>query len=559
MHVLGINSWLHDSAVALFREGELVAAIEEERWYRDDKHTSEFPRRSIEFCLRQAGGPAQIEHVAINLNTKAAYGDAGKMLARLDKANQRDAKHLRRSIKLSERGVRQTLRSKGTSGDFTFHEVAHHDAHAASTFFLSPYEEAAVLTLDGRGEWATTTSYHGRGNRLERVNTIGLPHSLGSVYAAVTEYLGFLRNNDEYKVMGLASYGDPSRFKAQMDRLVRPTEGGFEVNLEHFEEQARVLFAGEGLVKLFGQPRRVRESELEQVHKDLAAALQQRTEEIGLHLARQLHTRTEAKHLCMAGGVALNCVMNTRILAETEFESIYVQPAAYDAGGALGAAAWVNHQILGMPRTFVMNRPNFGPEYGDAEIEQVLSAGLLRYRKVEDPALAAAELIAEGKIVGWFQGRAEFGPRALGYRSILADPSQPHMQDHVNARVKHRESFRPFAPSTTLESFREVFDTEAEDPFMTTVIPVREEFRARLPAITHVDGTARMQTVRKELNPLYHRLISEVGRLRGLPIVLNTSFNVRGEPMVLSPKDALRCFFTTGLDHLVLGSFVVDK
>ncbi|MGE0709509.1 MAG: carbamoyltransferase, partial [Planctomycetota bacterium] len=306
-------------------------------------------------------------------------------------------------------------------------------------------------------------------------------------------------------------------------------------------------------------PPRVRESELTQRHKDIAAALQERTEEIGVHMARHLQQQTGQKAICLAGGVALNCVMNTRILTDTDFEQIYVQPASYDAGGSLGACFWIYNQILGQPRGPAMNRADLGPSYSDEAIEATLREGLLRYRKCDDVAVETAKLVAAGKIVGWFQGRAEFGPRALGHRSILADPTRPDMQDHVNLRVKHREDFRPFAPSSTAEDYQRYFDAPAQDWFMTKVIPVREEFRERLPAITHVDGTARLQTVQRETNPLYHRMIKELEKLRELPIVLNTSFNVRGEPMVLTPKDALRCFFTTGIDHLAIGSFIVDK
>lgn len=557
MHVLGLNWWLHDSAAALLKDGALVAALEEERWFRDDKHTNVFPGRSIKFCIEAAGDVEAIQDVALNLSTSAAVGEGA--LGRFDKHSRKDRKHIKRAIKTAAREARHALRACGLPDRFTFHEVAHHDAHAASAFFASPFEEAAVLTLDGRGEWATTCSYAGRGARLEPLSAIGLPHSLGNVYAAMTEYLGFKRNNDEYKVMGLASYGDPARFRAAADQLMKTTPKGFVVNTEHFVEGSRILFPGVALERLFEGPRRVRESELEQRHKDVAAALQEKTEEIGLHLARKVHEQTGLEKLCLAGGVALNCSMNTRLLAEGPFDELYVQPAAHDAGGALGAALWVRHQVQGHERSFRMDRANFGPAFSDDEIEPILREGLLRYRKVDDICKAAAQLLADGKIVGWFQGRAEFGPRALGHRSILADPTRIDMQDHLNNRVKHREDFRPFAPSAIQEGFEKYFGGDAEDRFMVRIVPVQEEFRAKLPAITHVDGTARLQTVSPETNPLYHRLIEEFGRLSGVPVVVNTSFNVRGEPMVLTPKDALRCFFTTGLDHLAIGSFVVDK
>jgi carbamoyltransferase len=565
MAILGINAWLHDSAACLVEDGQLVAAVEEERFSRDDKHTSAFPKRAIEYCLRAAGKDVRVTHVAVNLNPMRAFEDsegAASVLlrpGRLSTLNRKTYKHLLSSNQRVNRETRHVLRACGQGKDFVVAEVGHHDAHAASTFFVSPFEDAAVLTIDGRGEWATTAMYSGTGPHLERLDSIGLPHSLGLLYAAVTSYLGFKRNNDEYKVMGLASYGDPAPFKDRIRRLLRKTGGGrFEVATEYFEDE-RALLDGPALCELLGGPRRVAESELETRHKDIAAALQDVTEEVGVELARHLRERTGAKAICLAGGVALNCVMNTRILRECGFEQLYVQPAAYDAGGALGAAFWVQHQELGRPRSFVMDRADWGPSFEDAAIERILREGMLRYRRSEDIARDAAALVADGKIVGWFQGRAEWGPRALGHRSILADPTRPEMQDHVNLRVKHREDFRPFAPSATAEGFRTYFDTVAEDPFMTTIVPVRPEHRAKLPAITHVDGTARVQTVNAKTDPLYHRLITEFEKLRGVPVVLNTSFNVRGEPMVLTPMDALRCFFTTGLDHLAIGSFIVDK
>jgi carbamoyltransferase len=567
MYVLGVNSYFHDASVVLIRDGEVVAAVEEERFYRDDKHTTKFPSRSIKYVLEAAGDPGlTIRHVGVNMAPMRCFSDAPSAGALLrsplsySRRNQKNFKHIRRATEEVRRQTRRLLRGLGYPHEFTFHEVPHHDAHAASSFFVSPFERAAVLTIDGNGEWATTTTSRGEGNKLERLGTIGLPHTLGGLYACMTEFLGFKRNNDEFKVMGLSSYGDPARYREAMAQLVRPTDdGGFQIDTSYFDVKPYSFTAGPRFPQLFGGPGRVPESELGQRDKDLAASLQERTEEIGLHLARSLQKETGLTDLCLSGGVALNCVMNTRILEETDFERIYVQPASYDAGGALGACFYIRHQVLGEPRDFVMDRANFGPEFTDATIESILSEGLLRYRKSEDIALDTARLLAEGKIVGWFQGRAEFGPRALGHRSILADPTRLDMQDHVNLRVKHREDFRPFAPSATFEDYQTYFDSPADDPFMTKVIRVRPEWRERLPAITHVDGTARLQTVKQEVNPLYHRMIREFAKLRELPIVLNTSFNVRGEPMVLTPKDALRCFFTTGIDHLAIGSYIVDK
>ncbi len=567
MRVLGLNAWLHDTAACLLDDGAVVAAIEEERFSREDKHTSAFPAKSIAFCMKQAGARGDgLEHLAINLQPIRAFEDAerfARVLARpsaLGGTNRKAYKHLLRSVERTERDAGRALKRLGLRPGWQVHTVAHHDAHAASCFFVSPFEQAAVLTVDGRGEWASTGLYVGRGSRLERLDSIGLPHSLGLAYAGVTQYLGFKKNSDEYKVMGLASFGDPARFGPAMRKLLlgRP-DGRFEVAAGCLEDPSTGELDVRALEELFGRPRRRPESELGQEHKDLAAALQDVTEEIGLALARHLRQKTGLDKICLAGGVALNCVMNRRILDEGGFTGLYVQPAAYDAGGALGAASWVHHQVLGRPRAWVMDRADFGPAYDDEEIEQVLREGLLRWRRSEDIARDTAELLAQGKIVGWFQGRSEWGPRALGHRSILADPTRPDMQDHVNRRVKHREDFRPFAPSATVESFARYFETTTPDPFMVTIVGVRPEFRAKLPAVTHVDGTARLQTVDAKANPLYHRLLGELERRTGFPVVLNTSFNVRGEPMVLTPRDALRCFFTTGIDHLAIGSYVVDK
>jgi len=566
LNILGLNLYFHDSAAALIQNGKIAAAIEEERWFRDDKHTAIFPKRSIKYCLQSLGeNYLEIPHVAINMDPIRCLSNSKSIVDFLSHPNRWNKKHWnnyidrRRACRQIHWQTHRALFELNLDQKFQYHLVAHHDSHAASAFFVSPFEEAAVLTVDANGEWLTTTTYVGRGNQLQREQTLGLPNSLGGLYGALTTYLGFMRNSDEFKVMGLAAYGDPLHYRKAMCKLIYPTDDGFfKLNLNFFDYADYKITANKKLQTLLNCPPRTQGDEISEQHKALAAALQKRTEEIVIHVARNLQQRTGLKKLCLAGGVALNCVMNTAILNNTEFEELFIQPASHDAGSALGAAYWVYHQILGKPRSFVMDRVDFGPSYNDDEIETILRSGLLNYRKAKDITKETARLLSEGKIVGWFQGRAEFGPRALGYRSILADPTRKDMQDHLNLRVKHREDFRPFAPTSTVEDYTRYFDA-VENSFMTKTCEVKEEFRECLPAITHVDGTARLQTVRSEINPLFHRLIREFASLSGIPVIINTSFNVNGEPMVLTPQDALRCFFTTGIDCLAIGNFIIEK
>jgi len=546
--VVGINSFFHDSSVALWREGALVAALEEERWFRDEKHSSRFPERSLRWVLSAWEGDPR--HVAFGLSARACLREGG-----LGRVARRHFRAVRRALREGQREARQALRAAGRSEEVVFHEVAHHDAHAASAFFLSPCEEAAVLTWDGSGEWATTTISKGEGNRIRRLHTIGLPHSLGGVYGALTEHLGFSRNSGEYKVMGLASFGDPERYREVLAEALPLTPDGFEVAPWAFELSPFRLQVSAALAARLGAAREP-EGPLEARHQDLAAALQERLEEVGLHLARAALRLTGSRNLVLAGGVAMNCVLNGRIARELDLDRLYVQPASSDAGISLGAAAWVWHQVLGHERSFVLERADWGPSYPDPELEGLLRAGRLRWRRPERLVEAVAELLAEGKVVGWFQGRAELGPRALGQRSILADPSRADMREHLNARVKHREAFRPFAPVTTAAAVGERFGPGG-DGFMTRTVEVRPEWRERLGAVTHVDGSARLQVAAE--GTLLHDLLLAFAARRGLPVLLNTSFNVRGEPIVLTPRDALRCFFTTGIDHLALGSYIVDK
>lgn len=548
MDLVGINSFFHDSSVALFREGELLGALEEERWFRDEKHSSRFPARSLRWILEAFD--ARPQHLAFGLSARAALQRGG-----VNRTARRHFRAIRRALREGQREARQVLRAAGAWEPPQLHEVVHHDAHAASAFFLSPCEEAAVLTWDGSGEWTTTTIGAGRGNRIRRLRTLGLPDSLGGVYGALTEHLGFRRNSGEYKVMGLAPFGDPARYRGLLAEVLPLAGDLFRVAPWAFELSPFRLRPSQALLARLGPPREP-EGEVQERHRDLAAALQERTEEVGLHLARSALRLAGSRNLVLAGGVAMNCVLNGRLARELDLDRLYVQPASSDAGISLGAAAWVWHQVLGRERSFVLERADWGPSYGDHELEELLRAGRLRWRKPARLTDEVAELLATGKVVGWFQGRAELGPRALGQRSLLADPSQVEMRERLNARVKHREAFRPFAPVTTAAAAGERFGPGA-DAFMTRTVEVLPAWRERLGAVTHVDGSARLQVA--PAGSLLHDLLIAFAARRGLPVLLNTSFNVRGEPMVLTPRDALRCFFTTGIDHLALGSYIVDK
>jgi carbamoyltransferase len=436
--------------------------------------------------------------------------------------------------------------------------VGHHEAHAASTFFASGFDDAAVLTLDRGGDFLSTTLGHGQGSRLTTLKEVRNPHSLGEMYTAVTGWLGFHPNADEGKVMGLAPYGSDALVPAFRDFVRLTPNGLFEVNLTWFRYQFEAGPLSKRYLERFGPPR-VPESEITLHHQNVAFGVQAITEEAGLHMAKALHAMTGSKNLALSGGVALNSVMNARLLAETPFEHIFIQPAAGDAGNALGAALHAWHHTFGKPREWRMEHAFFGPEYADAEFKELLASRKLPFREDADPPAEAAELLSRSKIVGWFQGRSEVGPRALGARSILADPRRPEMKDIVNAEVKHREGFRPFAPSVLDERGPEFFEGYYPNPFMLLVLPIRKEKQEVIPAVTHVDGTGRLQSVMRRGNELYYRLIEEFERKTGVPVVLNTSFNLRGEPIVHRPEEALADFLGTGMDALFLGPYLLEK
>lgn len=561
MNILGIGGYSHDSAAVLVCDGRLVAGVAEERLTRV-KHQGGVPREAVRCCLDAAGlTPDDIDHIGCYM----------KPWLRLSRRLPYRLRQMARSPKYSVGYIGYELGHtaqyvwgmRGLCGKKTkLHFLEHHPAHAASAFLVSPFEEAALLTIDYIGEWTVTWTGVGRGTRIEPLTGINYPHSIGVFYSAITDYLGFMRASDEYKVMGLASYGEPEYYDDLRQVVRLDSDGRYTLDLSwlkcHYAPGSRLGYFSQKFLDRFGAPRK-RGGPVEERHKNMAASAQRIVEDTVLNLAEDLHKKTDLKKLCMAGGVALNCAMNGRLLRESPFEAIYVQPAASDDGIAIGAAYQLHHRLTGAPRSFVMRDAYIGPDFSNETIRKALENAKVPFEKPENLEARTAELIAAGQIVGWFQGRAEFGPRALGARSILADPTRSDMKDLINKYVKHREEFRPFAPSCLEERAGEYFDGCKQSPFMLFVYPVVADKRDKVPAITHVDGTARVHTVSKEVCPRYCAVIQGFERLRGVPMVLNTSFNVMGEPIVNSPTDALRCFYTTGMDALVIGDYVVTK
>lgn len=562
MIILGLNYFYHDSSACIVRDGDLVVALEEERFTRQ-KHTWTFPHQAIRRCCEVAGiSPDDIDHIAISVKPELDWGKRARHIA----AHLPRAKTLAKyELKLyydKKTALSAWMRSTWRSGRMpAVHWIPHHESHAAGTFFVSPYETAAIMSVDGSGEWASSMLGHGKGSQVEMFSTSYFPNSLGSVYEAVTQFCGFQNSYDEGKTMGLAPLGDPGRFKKQVAPIVTVDgDGRLHVDTSFFAFQywEQRIFSPK-FVATFGSPRPKGLGPFEQHHLDVAAAFQELLEERCLELARILKKRTGERHLIMAGGVALNSVMNGRLVRESEFDDLYVMPGAGDNGTSIGAAYVVWNGRLGKPRTFHHADPYVGTSYSNEQLAAAIAECKLRAEFHEDIEEVTARELQAGRIVAWFQGRMEIGPRALGSRSILANPTLPTMKDKVNAEVKHREAFRPFAPSAIVEVKEKYFDMTVEDPFMLKVCNVRPEAQHLLPAITHVDGTARLQTVRREMNPRYYDMIAAFGRLSGVPVVLNTSFNIMGEPIVESPIQAIRCFFSTGLDTLVLGNYVVRK
>lgn len=561
--ILGINCFSHDTAACLLVDGEVVAMAEQERFDRTC-HSRAFPDDAIRFCLGQAA--LSIDDVDVVALAQRPWLDLGRGVrdALRRGAPKRLAAQLFTDARLLARET--SFRRRWHYGGNIRH-VGHHDAHAASAFYASPFESAAVLSIDRGGDYLSTTLRVGTGERLRTLASIANPQSVGEVYSALTWFLGFQTNADEGKVMGLAPYGTDRLVPELRDMLRLHDDGGFEVDFSWFGYQRDARPVSRRFVDRYGA-RRHPESEITDRDKDLAFAVQAVTEEAGVHIARWLHRRCPLPRLCLAGGVALNSVMNHRILVTGGFDELFVQPVSSDAGNALGAALWVEHQVLGHPRRWQMDHAYLGPPADERAISAVIAdaghgRGLwgneVSVRRSADPAVDAARLIADGKVVGWYQGRAEVGPRALGARSILADPRRAEMRDVVNDRVKHREWFRPFAPSVLDDRGDEYFVDYRTSPFMLLVEEVRADKAATIPAVTHVDGTGRVQSVTPATNPLFHRLVTELDHLTGVPVVLNTSFNVRGEPIVNRPEEALADFAHTAMDTLVMGDYVVEK
>lgn len=594
MLILGISAYYHDSAACLVHDGKIVAAAQEERFTRI-KHDPSFPQHAIDYCLTsQNVNPEQIDHVVLYdkpflkferlLETYLAFAPRGFKSFRTSIPSWIKDKLFQKST-ISKALKEQLSENVDWSERLLFSE--HHMSHAASAFFPSPFDEAAVLTMDGVGEWTTTSLAIGKGNSLEVTKEIHFPHSLGLLYSALTYYTGFKVNSGEYKVMGLAPYGDPVYADLIRDNLIQiKGDGSFQLNMEYFDYCTGMTMTNSKFNDLFGAPPRTAESKLTQREMDLAASVQIVTEDVVIGLAKGIKKETGQKNLCLAGGVALNCVANGKLLREKIFDNIWIQPAAGDAGGALGAALGAYHIHLDQPRLPISGADGMfgtylGPSYSESSSCETLDQIGAVYDKCNEAELISrtAQYLAEGNAIGWFNGRMEFGPRALGARSIIADPRSSEMQKQLNLKVKYRESFRPFAPSVLSEDVSDWFDLDEASPYMLLVADVSQDkrlsmtaeqedlfgidklnvVRSEVPSITHVDYSARVQTVHKETNPRYHSLISKFKELTGCSIVVNTSFNVRGEPIVCTPQDAFRCFMGTELDILVIDNLILTK
>jgi len=585
-HILGISAFYHDAAACILRDGEIIAAAQEERFTRK-KHDPDFPRNAVEYCLKHAGiSTAELDYVGFYDKPMLKFERILENylgVAPLGLRSFMTAMPIWVKEKLFTRElIRREL--PGYQGKVLFAE--HHESHAASAFYPSPFDEAAILTMDGVGEWATTSYGVGRGKELDILAEIRYPHSLGMLYSAFTYFTGFKVNSGEYKVMGLAPYGEPKYVDLILKELLDLKEdGSFKMNMEYFNYLHGLTMTNGAFSRLFEGDVRKPESKLTQREMDLAASIQKITEEVMLRMARHVHRETGSDNLCLAGGVALNCVGNGRLLREGPFKNIWIQPAAGDAGGALGVALLIHHKLQNGARVAdgydKMKGSYLGPSFSDEEIESYFDSVGAVYTRLDEKELIAraACLLSQEKVVGWMQGPMEFGPRALGGRSILGDPRSSKMQSVMNLKIKFRESFRPFAPSVLREKVADYFEIDAESPYMLLVAPVREQRRipmnddqrtlfgieklnvprSDIPAVTHLDYSARIQTVDGRHNKLYYELLKEFHRLTGCPVLVNTSFNVRGEPIVCTPRDAHLCFMRTEMDYLVVGPYLLDK
>lgn len=563
MYILGISGFYHDSGACMLKDGQIVAAAEEERFTRI-KHDNSFPFNAINYCLNQA---------KITVGKVSYVSFYEKPFLKFDRILQTFVETYPSSFKffydalpswLGEKlRIKSIIKNKlGFHGQVYFPD--HHSSHAASAFFVSPFRKAAILTVDGVGEWVTASIKLGEGNKIANLKEINFPDSLGLLYSTVTAFLGFKVNSDEYKVMGLAPYGNAKKYDNKFRKLIDiKDDGSFKLNMKYFDYRSKERMWSNAFEKLFGKPRKPG-TEIISRHEDIAVSLQKITEEVYIKMAKHAHELTKADGLCIAGGVGLNSVANGKLYDKTEFKKIFVQPAASDAGGSLGAAFFIWHQLLNKSRSYDMGDAYFGPSFSSKEIKKFLDQNRIKYKELasEELVKTTARLIAEDKIVGWFQGRMEWGPRALGNRSILANPTNPDMKDIVNQKIKHREDFRPFAGSILVEDVHEYFEVPEEkhdSPFMIFVFRVKEDKKKIIPSITHVDGTCRIQTVSREQNQLYYDLIKEFKKLIDVPVVLNTSFNLKGEPIVCRPEEAYNDFVKTPMDYLVLENFLVSK
>jgi len=564
MNILGISCFYHDASACLLQDGKITAAAEQERFSRK-KHDIRFPKEAAEYCLQKGG---------ITIDDIGYIAFYEKPILKFERVLHQHLHSFPKSFWaffstvpgwINEKLRVPTVAKKklGYKGEILF--VQHHLAHAASAFLVSPFDEAAILTVDGVGEWATTTYGHAKGSDITLLKEIKFPHSLGLLYSTLTAYLGFKVNNDEYKVMGLAPYGEPIYYDKFKKIIDVKEDGSYELDMSYFLYHYRMSMPGNKFVKEFG-PMRKPESKVEKRHMDIAASLQKFTEDTIYQILNHLHEETKLDNLCMAGGVALNSVANGKIIRNTPFKNVWIQPAASDAGTSLGAAVHAYNTVLGKKRSYVMDDAYLGPEFSSPEVEEFLSSKGIKYSKFKSDGellKKTAKLIHEKNIIGWFQGRMEWGPRALGSRSILASPCSSDMQDILNLKVKHREEFRPFAPVVCVEDAMDYFECDEPVPlptdFMMMVYPIRKEKQKLIPAVTHVDGSGRLQTIRRNQNPLYYDLIKEFGKLSGVPILVNTSFNIRGEPIVCRPEHAYRCMMGTGIDYLVMNRFLIKR
>jgi carbamoyltransferase len=565
-NILGLAGLLIDGASCLIKDNKIAAAIEEERYSRI-KHTSiiqsgGLPYASIDTCLKMGGLYwKEIDHVGYAFEPWREFCSLSKFRFRRSCLSPSTLGYyqiyyldtLRKHLL-----VPRLVKSK-CKRDVKFHWFGHHLCHAASSYYVSPYENSAVLIMDALGEIECTSFYHAKGPGIKKLLSYNFPHSLGFLYATLTDYLGFRSNNDEYKVMGLASFGKPGFYEKLKDVVHVKPNGEIRLNYTYFNRFFRGReYVNEKFYSVFG-PKRMPGEELTERHRDVAASLQLFLEESVMRMAKHLYDITGSQNLCLGGGVALNCTMNGRLLREGPFKNIFIQPACHDAGGALGAALLVKHEILKLSEREELKNPYFGEEFSNEQIKKQLEESKVAYQYCDDIVSKGAELIAGGNIVGWFQGRGEWGPRALGNRSILADPTRPDMQDLINKHVKHRDEFRPFAPSVTAEDVDKFFEGIKASPFMLFVVKAKDTAREKIPAVIHINGTSRVQTVSREVNPRYYSLLRAFEKLKGVPVLLNTSFNVNKEPIVNSPADAIKCFYSTGIDYLVMGNYLVSK